>query len=104
MRRRERKIIVMKSLLAAALLVAAFVIISPEVETQLDTNIGDAAITRTCLDRNEYNFVMRWSCRSSLRNVGVIELAIGCGFHKNNVPSDFCANLDRLSNANDTGK
>jgi len=94
----------MKSLLAAALLVAAFVIISPEVETQLDTNIGDAAITRTCLDRNEYNFVMRWSCRSSLRNVGVIELAIGCGFHKNNVPSDFCANLDRLSNANDTGK
>ena len=95
---------VMKSLLTTALLVAAFMIISLEVETQLDTNIGDAAITRTCLDRYEYNFVVRWWCRSSLRNVDVIELAIGCGFHKNNIPSDFCANLDRISNANDTRK
>jgi hypothetical protein len=84
----------------AVLALATFA--SPLVEEAQDTIVLDAAITKTCWDRHGFNFVSRWSCRSSMQRVGFLGLAVGCGLGKSK--SDLCENAEKLSVENDERK
>jgi hypothetical protein len=79
----------MKRILLISFLLTAVVLGFPMIEEAQDTIVSDAAISKTCFDRHGYNFVSRWSCRSSLHQ-GIVVLGIGCAF---NEEIDICKNL-----------
>jgi len=93
-------------LIWAFLAVTALVFASPIVEQMLDTIVIEAAIGQTCFQRHGYNFVSRWSCRSTLHSFGYPALAASCnlgslGLQKKN---DFCLNFERIVRENDEHK
>lgn len=84
-----------KILIAAAAGLAVITLWSPIVEGWQDTIVYDAALTKTCYDRYGLNFFSRWSCRSSLRQIGMFGVAMTCGLNNSN--GDFCTNLKQMS-------
>jgi hypothetical protein len=86
---------------AAAL--CAIIAISPGIESMQDAIVYDAVITRTCYERHGLNFLGRWSCRSSLRQVGPGLLLMSCAFGKEK-KTDFCEMADKVSAENDKNK
>ena len=85
--------------IAAAAGLALITLGSPMFEEAQDAIVYDAALTKTCYDRHGFNFLGRWSCRSSLRQVGMFAAAMSCGFNKGK-KNDFCANLETMSTEN----
>lgn len=76
----------------------AVALLSPVIESAGDTIVLDAAITKTCWDRHGFNFIGRWSCRSTLHGIGPIGLGFMCGFAKSK--QDICTNADELADEN----
>jgi hypothetical protein len=73
--------------------------LSPSVEMAQDTIVYDAVVTRTCLSRHGFDFLSRWSCRSSLRQLGPMALGMGCAFNKDK-KSDVCETFDKINTEN----
>ena len=91
-------------LMWAFLALTALVFASPIVERMLDTIVIEAVIGQTCFQRHGYNFVSRWSCRSSLHSLGYQALAASCNPLQQMLQqkkSDFCLNFERIVKEND---
>jgi len=87
-------------------IIVGVIFISPAIESSLDQRLIDAAITRTCFQHNGFNIISRWSCRSSLFKLNLIEIAFMCVSHDkpvalltmlqvNSIP-DLCENADQI--------
>ena len=87
-----------KTLTAFTALAVAVVLISPVVESAQDAIVFDVAVTRTCWDRHGFNFVSRWSCRSSLHQIGPIAVGFACAFRKDK--GDLCKTFETVAKEN----